>query len=515
MWNLQDLRIGARLAAAFLLLLSFMALLAVIGVMGSRSLGEGTRSLYQDRAVPVQQLATLNHLTQRNLVLLMDTLLQPGAANVAQRVSELNQNLKSMEALWADFRSLPQTAQEIELIAQIQSRRDTYLKEALLPASLAMQHNSYDEASDLYLTKISLLAAKLQEPMDQLMKLKIDLAAHEFDAAMQTRSTVQTVMVSGALLAMALGLLLAWTITRSITAPIAQAVQVAHKVATGDLSQDIVARGKDEAADMLRALKTMRESLVRIVSEVRLSVQAIEEGAHEIAHGGADLSTRTEKQAASLEETSSSMVEITQAVKHNAQIATRATQLALEATESASEGGEVVGQVVATMQKISQSSRQIADITSVIDAIAFQTNILALNAAVEAARAGEQGRGFAVVAAEVRHLAQRSASAAREIKALISESTQRVEQGCALVERAGASVGHTVVQVRNVSALMEEMSTASQEQASAVTQVNNAITGLDDMTQNNAALVEESAAASESLTRQAKALAQAASVFTV
>lgn len=515
MGYLQNLRIGARLAAAFLLLLSFIALLSIIGVLGSRHLGEMTRSVYQDRAVPIQQLATINDLTQRNLVLVMDMLLQPGAANVEKRSTELHQNLKSIDTLWTNFSTQPQTPQEAELIAQIQARRQSYFNEALRPANQAMQDNHYDEASDLYLNKISPEAPQLQAPMDQLMKLKIEQAAHEFNKAMHTRSTVQTVMLVGAFMAMALGVVLAWKITHSITTPIAQAVQVAHMVASGDLSQRIEAQGKDETADMLQALKTMRESLVSIVSEVRQSVQELEEGAHAIANGGSDLSERTERQAASLEETSSSMVEITQAVNHNAQTAMHATQLAQQATEAATEGGHVVGQVVATMQEISQSSRQIADITSVIDGIAFQTNILALNAAVEAARAGEQGRGFAVVAAEVRNLAQRSATAAREIKTLIQESVNRVEQGATLVEQAGASVGRIVIQVRGVSTLIDEISMASREQSNSVTQVNQAISGLDNMTQNNAALVEESAAASESLTRQATALAHAVSVFRI
>lgn len=510
---LRELRIGVRLAVAFCSLLVFIGLLAVMGVWGSRSLGEGTRSLYQDRAVPMQQLATINDLMQRNRVLVMDMLLQPGAANVEKLSAEFASNQKAMDALWQRFTALPQTPQEADLIQKIQALRITYMQEALAPASAAMQDNKYDDASDLYLTKISPMAPSVQAPMDQLMKLKIDLAAQEFEAAMVTRKTVNAVVLGGALLAIGLGLVLAWTITRSITAPIAQAVQVANTVASGDLSQEISAHGRDETTEMLHALKAMRESLVRIVGEVRQSVQEIEEGAQEIAHGGSDLSARTERQAASLEETSSSMMEITQTVNRNAETAARASDLAQQATTAALQGGEVVGRVVSTMQGISDSSRQIADITSVIDSIAFQTNILALNAAVEAARAGEQGRGFAVVAAEVRSLAQRSATAAREIKSLIGASVERVELGSALVAQAGESVERIVGQVQKVSGLIDEISKASREQSNGVTQVNHAITGLDDMTQNNAALVEESTAASESLTRQATALAQAVSVF--
>ena len=318
-----------------------------------------------------------------------------------------------------------------------------------------------------------------------------------------------------ALLAAAAGCLLGWLIARSITAPIDQAVRVAQTVAAGDLTADIVVASRDETGQLLAALKTMNESLFRVVTAVRAGSDSIATGSAQIAGGSTDLSQRTEEQSSNLQQTAASMEELTATVQNSAESAHQASQLANSASAAAAEGGAVVGRVVATMGEISASSRRIADIIGVIDGIAFQTNILALNAAVEAARAGEQGRGFAVVAGEVRSLAQRSAEAAKEIKSLIGASVEKVDAGSRLVGDAGAAMDDIVGRVRRVSELIGEISNAAGEQRSGIGQVNDALGQLDRVTQQNAALVEESAAAAGSLLRQADKLVEAVRVFTL
>jgi methyl-accepting chemotaxis protein len=314
-----------------------------------------------------------------------------------------------------------------------------------------------------------------------------------------------------------LGLLLAagvgYWLVRGISGPLNFAIGVARKVADGDLSQQIRVASADETGALLQALKDMNSSLGGLVADVRTSTETISAASAQIAGGNLELSSRTEEQASSLAETASSMAQLTSTVKQNADNARQANQLVVSATEHATQGGAVVGQVVETMGAIRESSRRIVDIIGVIDGIAFQTNILALNAAVEAARAGEQGKGFAVVAAEVRSLAQRSATAAREIKSLIADSVQKVDAGGKLVDSAGATMEQIVSSVRRVADIMNEIATASEEQSGGIEQVNSAIAQMDETTQKNASLVEEAAAAAQSLQDQAAMLLQAVSVF--
>ncbi|MBU6259157.1 MAG: MCP four helix bundle domain-containing protein [Burkholderiales bacterium] len=331
------------------------------------------------------------------------------------------------------------------------------------------------------------------------------------DAYDQARLMIFALLIG----AITIGASLAWFITRSITRPIARAVQVAETVAAGDLSSEVRVDGADETARLLAALKRMNDGLVTIVSQVLRSSDSIATGSNQIASGNADLSQRTEEQASNLQQTAASMEQLTATVKQNADTARQATQLANHASSAAADGGRVVGEVVSTMQEITASSRRIADIIGVIDGIAFQTNILALNAAVEAARAGEQGRGFAVVASEVRALARRSADAAKQIKTLIGHSVEKVENGSRLVDEAGQSIGNIVAQVRRVSDLVGEISAASVEQSTGIDQIGGAVSQLDQVTQQNAALVEESAAAADSLKQQAAQLAEVVSAFRV
>jgi len=308
-----------------------------------------------------------------------------------------------------------------------------------------------------------------------------------------------------------MGLLLA----RRIAASLASAIGVARTIASGDLSTRISATSQDEVGQLMTAMAEMSDSLVRIVAEVRSGTETINTASGEIAAGNLDLSARTEQQAGSLEETASAMEELTATVRQNSDNARQAQQMAVSASDKAAHGGEVMGDVIRTMEAIDSSSSKIADIIGVIDGIAFQTNILALNAAVEAARAGEQGRGFAVVATEVRNLAHRSAAAAKEIKALISDSVEQVGQGGKLVRQAGAAMTEVVDTVRSVTDIVSEISAASVEQSTGIEEINRAITQMDEVTQQNAALVEEAAAASQSLQEQAGNLAAVVSAFTL
>ena len=349
--------------------------------------------------------------------------------------------------------------------------------------------------------------------INQLVDLQKAEERALLDDAVASGKRLMVLLTLIGLIAVALGVVLSHLITRSITGPMNDAVNIAKRVAAGNLTSHVEVKANDETGQLLQALKEMNDSLVNIVSQVRAGTDTIATASGQIASGNLDLSARTEQQASSLEQTASSMEELTSTVKQNADNAQLANQLAVSASEVAVKGGAVVSQVVDTMGSINASSKKIVDIIGVIDGIAFQTNILALNAAVEAARAGEQGRGFAVVATEVRSLAQRSAAAAREIKTLIGDSVEKVAIGAKLVDQAGATMGDIVDSVRRVTDVIADITAASREQTSGIEQINQAIAQMDQVTQQNAALVEEAAAAAGSLNDQAGKLAQVVSVF--
>jgi methyl-accepting chemotaxis protein len=351
--------------------------------------------------------------------------------------------------------------------------------------------------------------------LNALVQLQEQMLARTLAQAERERTTSYALGLAALAVVVVLGLLLAVWLVRQLTAPLARAVALSHAIAAGNLTQDVHDDRKDELGELLRGLSAMTQKLRSVVGEVRNGVDSVSSAASQIATGNQDLSARTEQTAANLEETAASIEELTATVTQSADTARQANQLASTAVQAAERGGEVVNQVVRSMEQINTSSRKIGDIIGVIDGIAFQTNILALNAAVEAARAGEQGRGFAVVAGEVRSLAQRSAEAAKEIKQLISASVDNVDTGSAQVAQAGESMQEIVASVRRVTDLIGEITASATEQRDGIGQVNQAVSNLDQMTQQNAALVEESSAAATSMNEQAQRLADVVAVFNV
>ncbi|MBV8635217.1 MAG: MCP four helix bundle domain-containing protein [Burkholderiaceae bacterium] len=369
-----------------------------------------------------------------------------------------------------------------------------------------------DEAADLFFTKAD-IGTRMAGAFKQHVQYNLELDKQGEDEARRGLTKATWINTGIAVVVVLFIAVMGLTITAKLVKSINEAVDVAQAVAGGDLRRNIVSESNDEIGKLLQALRDMNDSLKRIVGQVRSGTDAMLTASNEIASGNMDLSSRTESQASSLEETASSMEELTSTVKQNSDNASQANQLAKTASEVAAKGGSVVSEVVATMSSIDESSRKIVDIISVIDGIAFQTNILALNAAVEAARAGEQGRGFAVVAAEVRNLAQRSAAAAKEIKSLIGDSVEKVNAGGKLVDQAGATMGEVVQAIRQVTDIVAEISAASREQSQGIDQINQAVIEMDNATQQNAALVEQAAAAAGAMHDQAAQLSELVGVF--
>jgi methyl-accepting chemotaxis protein len=442
-------------------------------------------------------------------------LIDPGTANVERRSQDVRAQVTQAREAWTRYRATSQASpQEVrELMQGFEPVFETYLSQGLWPAAQAASEGRYDDTAAVYSDHIGPLAPRVAQFVSALTTAEVALAQAEFAQVQQVARYTRWLIWSGALLALLLGAWLAWAITRSVTGPLRQAVSVAGAIAQGDLSAPPAPVGRDECAALQHALGRMCGQLSDVVEQVRLGSQGVAHGADDVTAGTGDLSRRTEQQAASLEATSAAMDELTRMADHGRYTAQQASALARSASDTAHAGGRAVAQVVSTMAGIHESSRRIGDIIGVIDGIAFQTNILALNAAVEAARAGEQGRGFAVVASEVRQLAQRSAQAAREIKALIDNSLTQVAKGATQVSEAGERVGGLAAQVDEVRGLIDVLHDASQQQNHAVQQMAHSVGLIDQNTQSNAALAEQSAASADSLHQQAQRLIALVATF--
>ena len=510
--KLQDIRIGSRLGLGFGLILVAVGLL-LGGAMLSNNASRATLLQTLQRAAAQQDLAVDMRLALLSSAVAVRSMgLQAAVEGVQKDEAEAKKQRAAYLAAKGKLEAagLGEKEQEIfSRLADIDRQMGAHFKDAV---DLASQFNT-EQAGAIITGKIDPLLTKASSELVTFIAIQ---KRHTDEATEQTHASNRATV--SAIIAAALGVLvlvglLAWRLTASITRPLQTAMDASARIARGDLMSNIVVSGRDEAAQLLSALSDMRVSLSRLVSEVRAGAENISTGAREIATGNADLSQRTETQASNLQEIAASMEEISATVKDSDHTAEQARQMASVASTAAVNGGAVVGRVANTMGEISAASRRIADITSVIDGIAFQTNILALNAAVEAARAGEQGRGFAVVATEVRSLAARAAAAAKEIKTLIGANVEKVELGQSLANTAGESVDGIVSQVKQVADLIGEMSSSAHEQTSGIAQINQAIAQLDSVTQQNAALVEEAAAAADSLNQQAARMMDVVSVF--
>ena len=513
---LRRFTIRTRMIGAVGMVLGIFALVGLAAVAAGSKIGELNRSFMAHSVHEMQSAASIRqHLAAMRLAekqMVIDY--EDGVAVLKLRetwAAELAATRKSLQALLEG-----EEDGDNGLAREALARLVTYEK-GLVAVLQNMQNGAYDNAraADRMLSqpKAEVAAAEAAiTKIEETVRVEVAKVQADFDGTM----TMLLVAFGGVtLLVIVVVAPLTLLNSRSITTPIAQASAAAQSIAGGDLTRRIESRGGDEAADLLGALARMQAGLSRLVGDVHRASSQLQTASFEVASGNTDLSQRTEQTASNLQQAASALTQLTATVNQTAQSARTANQLASSASGVAQRGGEVVSQVVATMEEISASSRKIADIIGTIDGIAFQTNILALNAAVEAARAGEQGRGFAVVASEVRSLAQRSAEAAREIKALIGNSVEKVESGSRLITDAGSTMGEIVTSVQRVSDIIGEISAAAGEQSQGVQQVSDTVGQLDQATQQNAALVEQSAAAAESLKEQSRRLAELVAAFKV
>jgi methyl-accepting chemotaxis protein len=514
--NLGNFKIGTRLGAGFAAILLLLCTVGVLTLWQASRIYAGTLELGNDWLPSVQAAGSMQANANNVRRTSLRSILAVDPKEKQEQRAQHDAAVVKLEAVFAGYEKLVSSPEEQQVFDSIKRAWARYVAIDAKVLDLSDKGDagfndaralSSSDAAPAFVELLKLIEADTELNRSGAVK-EVERAASTYNSAMLSTG----VLIGIAMLA---GVAIGWLITRSITAPIRRAVLIAETVARGDLTARIEVSGKDEASQLLAAMRHMNERLVDVVGRVRNSSDSIATGSAQIAAGNADLSQRTEEQAASLEETAASMEQLTATVKQNAENALQGNSLAANASETAVRGGEVVNHVVQTMSEISSSSEQVAQIITVIEGIAFQTNILALNAAVEAARAGEQGRGFAVVAGEVRTLAQRSASAAKEIKDLISASVQRVKTGSQLVDEAGRTMGEVVQSVKRVTDLMGEISAASGEQHTGIEQVNQAVMQMDEVTQQNAALVEEASAAAQSMAAQSGTLRELVSVFRI
>jgi len=514
MQKFSDWRVGTRLGVAFATLMLFAVLVGAIGLVSMSSIDKALDNVVT-RLYPLSQKA--NETRKRLAVQVthhQEVLLRSDPATVARVTQSILENRKMIGELLAQLDEGlfdPKARASLQKYKQLRSDYQASSRKVMEAVTAGDQAQAVQE----YLERMTPLQTDMQQALDDLAKREHELMLESDVQAEDAYNTARMLVVSLICLAVLLGAGVALFMTRSVTRPLAQAVALAQRVAAGDLTGNIPLAAKDELGQLLRTLNAMNTSLRSTVAHVRSGAEMISSATTQIAAGNEDLSSRTEEQACSLQETAASMEEMTSTVKNNAENASQANTMFASAKELAQQSVDRIGEVSQTMRMISAASQRMGEIVSVIDSIAFQTNILALNASVEAARAGEQGRGFAVVASEVRNLAQRSAASAKEIKTLIDDSMDKVKHGDALVAQAEDIVRKMGENTQPVIRLVEEIAQASQEQSEGIAQINVAITQIDGTTQQNAALVEQAAAAAASLREQVAALVQTVQHFNI
>jgi len=519
--NFSQMKVSTRLATGFLLLLVLLVASVIMSLNRMSSMRDKIYEVVEVNNAQLSQLIEIRAQLYDRMVAARNVALLTDPAEMKPEIDRVHEDEKKSDAAVEKLTKLyerPETT-DVEKSALARIRE---LEAAIVPLTnkaLDLAHQSRpQDATRVLIDEVRPVQRKIMTELNALVEIQNKLSATAAEEAFAAYENARWMQIVLGVVALLLGAAAALVITRSITKQLGgepqAAAEIATRIAAGDLDVTIDVHASDNSS-LMYAMKSMRDRLADIVRNVRSGTDTIATASSQIAAGNLDLSSRTEQQASSLEETASSMEELTSTVRQNADNAGQANQLAINASEVAARGGNVVSEVVQTMDQINGSARKIVDIIGVIDGIAFQTNILALNAAVEAARAGEQGRGFAVVATEVRSLAQRSAAAAKEIKALIGDSVDKVENGSKLVAEAGSTMDEVVASVRRVTDIMAEITAASHEQSTGIEQVNQAITQMDQVTQQNAALVEEAAAAADSLQEQAAALSEIVSFFRV
>ncbi|MBC3918722.1 MCP four helix bundle domain-containing protein [Undibacterium sp. CY18W] len=507
-----NLKIAYKLLLSFLVALSLTLATGIFGIVQISHLNAASTEVLTDTLPSVRYALLMKATLNRMRVSELQHILSNEEVDYSYYEKSIESRSTEFMGYESKYRSLVSSPEEKQIFDSLAQSFTAYGNASKKLLALSRAGNTEEARKAIRGDSVKLFRA-----VNDLVDKLVELSQAESERALVTNDSLfssSRLWIAGILaVAMLLSVILALWIARLISRPLRAAVSIAESAASGDLTVSIEVGSEDEIGQLLRAMQAMNTSLQKLVGQVREGTDAISTASQEIATGNLDLSARTEQQAASLEETASAMEELTSTVKQNADNARHANSLAASASKVAGKGGEVVGEVIATMSSINDSSRKIVDIISVIDGIAFQTNILALNAAVEAARAGEQGRGFAVVASEVRNLAQRSAAAAKEIKELINDSVEKVGAGSKLVTEAGSTMEEVVDSVRKVSDIVNEISSATMEQSSGIEEVNIAIIKMDEVTQQNAALVEEAAAAAQSMQDQAVHLTNAVSVF--
>jgi methyl-accepting chemotaxis protein/aerotaxis receptor len=498
-------------------MVALLSLLAVgIGVMGLKGMNDvraGLATVYDDRLVPTGQISAILERVMENRLLISEAAQSGRPEVIRENTAHMARNRDEITKLWDSYMATHLTEEEKKLAGEWAEKRAYFVQKGLNAAASALSAGKLDEARHIVRDVLAPAYEPVKEGAARLIQLQLDVAKQEYEKAgsqfLLSRNLMLVLNIAGITLAVFIALL----VIRNLMRPLGEIADIAQEVASGGLNRNLENIPQNEFGRTMLALRIMTGNLRGIVQDVREGSMSVDHAAGEISSGNANLSQRTQEQASALEETASSMEEMTSTVKQNADNARQANQLVTGARGQAQQGGEVVTKAISAMDAINTSSKKIADIIGVIDEIAFQTNLLALNAAVEAARAGEQGRGFAVVATEVRNLAQRSATAAKEIKDLINDSVDKVKNGSELVDASGKALSEIVESVKKVNDIVAEIAAASQEQSSGIEQVNKAVMQMDEMTQQNAALVEEAAAASKSMEEQAQRLRKVMEFF--